>query len=388
MRAFVTLALVSCTAAWPQDKAYPLYNTAVEGLTYPMIGLGTGGYGFNKSLAKPECWSEDAGCGALSVAAMTTWLDMGGPRIDDANSYYHMSSTGEAMMATKANREDYFLLSKIGPAYALGFNDTLQQIQIMKEKYGPGYVDCILIHWPESTQQGTVAPEPSMDPACQKGNATYDEKECRLQTYRALLIAYHEGYTRCVGVSNYNVTHLEEIRLAGLPMPAINQRPFNPHRADSEGVREYCKEHRIHFNGYSPFGTPDVAEDGGSRGAHAFPPSVGAPVLLDEPVVKQIAASTNMTAAQVMIAWSLGLGVSLQPRTNDAAHMKENLEAQQYRLSASDMQLMASINTDYCDLDPLWYECSERNGYCPPQCCANPPCIVEAGEACCACADQ
>ena len=377
--------LAVCDAKWAHEV--PLHNAARPGMTFPLVGLGTGGYGMNASVRYPECWSDAAGCGANARKAMVSWLDMGGPRIDDAASYYHQVSSGDAIAATKVKREDFFYLTKVGPALPLGYNDTLSQIETMKKELQTTYVDCLLIHWPESGLEGSIKPTPSTDPACMLHKPSYNATECRLNTWRAVITAYESGFAKSIGVSNYEVRHLQEIKDAGLPMPTINQRPFNPHRHNSVKVFEYMKEHKIVFNGYSPLGTPDIAV-GGSRGAHSFPSTVGTKTLLEEPIVKDLAAARGVTAGQILLAWSFTMGVPCNPRSMDEQHMRDNIAAQAMRLNAVEMEKMESIKVDWCDLDPHWYECATRNGVCPPQCCLTPPCKAGPDGSCCDAADM
>jgi len=64
------------------------------------------------------------------------------------------------------------------------------------------------------------------------------------------------------GVSNWNSTHIEELTAAGLPLPAVNQCPFNPYRGSSQmETVKWCQAHGVVFNGYSPLGIPDLAVD-------------------------------------------------------------------------------------------------------------------------------
>ena len=51
----VGLVLVASAAAIP---SFPLKNSAVSGLSYPAVGLGTGGYGTDPKRKYPECWIE------------------------------------------------------------------------------------------------------------------------------------------------------------------------------------------------------------------------------------------------------------------------------------------------------------------------------------------
>lgn len=112
-------------------------------------------------------------------------------------------------------------------AYPLGYNETLAQAQGILANYSTGsYVDLLLIHWP--TNYGPCSyhgPEgiPTTDPVCNTNLPTYSPTGCRLSTWKALVDVWKSGGVRAIGVSNFNTSHLEEIRTSGLPMPSVNQ---------------------------------------------------------------------------------------------------------------------------------------------------------------------
>jgi diketogulonate reductase-like aldo/keto reductase len=219
MRSFVvslllTGASAAAAAAAPVPNVYLGNNrgTAQPGLLMPAIGLGTGGYSDNNATGYgnyPECWSSLTGCGPWVQQAVTSWFAAGGRRLDAANSYQNDHDVGAAMAASGLPRSEVFLLSKTGPSHPLGYNDTLAQFEAIKASMGVSYVDCLLIHWPwPSASKGNVTNNStqSTDPACNTAAATYDEVECRLQTWRAMLHIYNSGGALSIGTSNFNVT--------------------------------------------------------------------------------------------------------------------------------------------------------------------------------------
>lgn len=364
----------------------PLGNAAVTGARYPVIGLGTGGYG-SPSAKEPECWWDICDDGSIAEKAIGEWLDLGGRRIDDATSYYHQKATGRALKATKVPREEIYYVSKTGPTDPLGYDDILKEAQSIRDVVGLEYVDALLVHWPTGgRKQGTMAANVSSDPLCQNNKPTYDEKGCRMSTWRGMVHLYNTGFARAIGVSNYNETHLMEIADAGMPLPSMNQIPYNPHRYKSHArMEQLCRALGIAVTGYSPFGVVDLARGGGgSRGGHSWPPSVGAATLLKEPAVLSVAAKHNASAAQVLIAWSLAVGVTVNPRTDKVEHMQDNLLAWQLNLTASDVVALSSLTEATCDVDPDWYECTPTATHCPPQCCDTPPCKTDSDGNCCA----
>ena len=328
----------------------PLQNAAVPNLMIPAVGLGTGGYAFNPAVGYggyPECFDDASGCDEYSTRAVLDWFHAGGRRLDLANTYGNMRSVGRALSMTNVKRSEMFILEKIGPGQfdiPLGYNDTLTQFDQILENLDVSHVDLLLIHWP--TQ---VIPQ-SSDAACRLGSKSYDEKECRLSTWRAMLRIFDSKRARAVGVSNFNITHLEEIRQAGLRLPAYNQCPFHLYRSTSQqALIDYCKMHNITFGGYSPLGVPDW---------HYYEADGFAWTPMADPAVMAAADAHGKTPAQVLLQWQYALGIPTNPRSQNARHMAENLAAYDFNLTDAEMKTLGTRPQDQCITDPSWYECN------------------------------
>lgn len=332
-----------------------LHNAALPGLLMPATGLGTGGYGGNPAVPAPECWSIPAGCGATVTAAVEAYLGLGGRRIDSADSYQNGAAVGAGIAASGVPREELFILSKVGPSNPLGYNDTFVQFQNITTDLDTSYVDALLIHWPwPSASQGNVSnqtiPGESSDVYCNQSSAVYDARQCRLNTWSALVDIFNAGGARSIGVSNYNVTHLEEIKAAGMPLPSIIQSPFHLYRSSSQmDVASWAWRNGVTFLGYSPFGVPDY---------HPFPtPLFPAANQLEHPDVLAYAAKYNVTPAQVLVQWQWQLGIPVNPRTLNPAHMAENLNAYGlFSLNLTEMGVLSGQTQNACE-DDKWYEC-------------------------------
>ena len=384
--------------AAPAMPSFPLYNTAVSGLRIPALGVGLGGYGFNPAVGYggyPECFDEAHGCGGYTEQTVFTWLtDLTGRRLDAANTYGCDLGMGRGIKKSGVSRGELFVLEKIGPGqdkdkpghthrcqtalqlrrlttrtrfthhrfldwclYActlsgqfdipLGYNETHIQFRQILADTQLEYVDLLLIHWP--TQ---VVPQ-SSDPYCRWNVPTHDERLCRLSTWKAMLEIYDSGKARAVGVSNYNATHLQEIVDAGLRLPAYNQCPFNLYRSRTQqATRAYCAAHNITFGGYSPLGVPDE---------QIYPQSTGmAWTPMADTRVTTIASKHGVSPAQVLLQWQYQLGIPTQARSQNKAHMAENLALYGLGLTLSSDE-MASLNgapQDLCTFDASWYECA------------------------------
>lgn len=349
---FSFLTIIS--ASVPNVK---LGNTAISGLFMPAIGLGTGGYSNNISVGYngyPECWSSLAGCGPYAQRAVETWIKAGGRRIDAANSYQNQKDVGIGMASSGVPREELFLLSKVGPSNPLGYVDTLNQFEQILTDMNTSYVDTLLIHWPVQTpSQGNVShnnSHDSSDPFCNFTSDQYNEKSCRISTWQAMVEIFKSGRAKSIGVSNYNVTHIQEIIDAGLPLPSVNQIPFHIYRSSTQmDISMFCALHGITVLSYSPFGVPDW---------HLYPtPALPAANQLQHPLVKAIAKHNNVTPAQVLIQWIWALGMPCNPRTMSLQHMQENLAAYSFGLNSTEIHLLSSQPQVWCSVDP-YYECA------------------------------
>jgi 2,5-diketo-D-gluconate reductase A len=297
---------------------------------------------------------EIAGCGNYTIEAVTSWLSIGGRRLDAADSYDTQFSVGRAMAQSSVPREEIFLLQKTGNWNPMGFEDSISQMDFLLNQMGVKYVDLLLNHWPTSPAS------PSVDPLCDPKKATYDAKGCRLSTWRAYVEFYKNGTALAIGVANYNISHLQEIIDAGMPLPAVNQVPFHLYNAGAQQeLLAWCAAHKIVVLSYSPLGIPDW---------HAFPtPALPASSTLADPVLLQIAAAhAPATPAQIILAWLWAQGVPSNPRTMNTTHMAENLDAiATVKLSAAEITALSSRPLDMCSADNSFYECVPNGGYYP-----------------------
>jgi len=355
--------------------SFPLYNAAEPDLHLPAMGLGTGFYNMNiQPYGKyPECGDEphpspappgppEPGCGNNTQRVVYTWLTRAkGVRLDCANSYYNQRSVARGIEQSGVNRSQLFILSKVGPTFSLGYNDTIQQTFDVLQEFQTDYIDLMLIHWPLAGHSAQAYIPVSSDLFCNDptSSSTYDERKCRLSTWSAMVMLFKRGFLRSIGVSNYNTTHLQEIIDAGLPLPAANQVSFNPYnyRTGRADLLEFCRKHQILLIGYSSLGVPDV---------HQFPTedktkqSTGmSSTLLEDPVIVSLAKQYNRTPAQVLLRWAYQLGVPTNPRSMNETHMLENLEifSNPFTINDNDMNRINSLAQDTCDVDPNWYEC-------------------------------
>lgn len=196
-----------------------------HGSEIPLVGFGT-----------YLCTTEEAEHG-VSIA-----LSAGYRHIDTAEFYNNHEGIAAAIAKSGLKREEIFLTDKISPGGLFGqpertYEETKALVVHNLQRLNTTYFDLFLIHHAFA-------------------------KEERLNQYRALLDLQKEGIVREVGVSNWNVQHLEEITAAGLPMPSANQIEIHPLCTQSALI-QYLNSHNIVAIAYSslaPLGTWRTAE--------------------------------------------------------------------------------------------------------------------------------
>ena len=340
------LALLAALAR-AATPAVLLQNAAAPNTYFSVMGHGNGGYGHNASVARPECWSELSGCGAVSYNATRNYIATAWAtgerniRIDGGLSYENVKSVGQAIRDSGVPRANIFLVVKVGNPYAMGRADITAQIAQGLIDSGTSYYDAIYVHWPTSTAK-------SQDASCNPG-AAFNATECRLNTYSALVDAFKAGKARSIGVSNYDAAQMQEIVDAGLPWPAVNQIPIHLYRSSSQvQTILYAQRHGILVNAYSPLGVPDW---------HVYP-SPMSPTELQDPKVVALSAKYGKSPAQVLLGWLWQLGVASNPRTLNVAHMSENLNCFEQTLTDGEVSSLLASPQDWCTVDSGDYECA------------------------------
>lgn len=214
-----------------------------------------------------------------------------------------------------------FITAKMGrgpyqsKSLALGANEVGEQLTETLSLLNTTYIDLFLIHWPCSSGAST-------DSHCKVTSDDSFRASCRLSTWKAMLDEFDAGRALAVGVSNYELNHLEELESSGLRMPAVNQYEFHPYWQQND-VLEYCNAHSIVFNGYSPLGAPDHTQGQWSN------------TLLEDNAVRSVAKETGRTMGEVLLRYSYEKGVLVNPRTVSSSHMTEALTGMfEFKLSS------------------------------------------------------
>ncbi len=234
-----------------------------------------------------------------TVEAVSEALEIGYRHIDTAEMYGNEKEVGEAVRASGLDRGDIYVTSKLNNSFHEP-DDARRAMDTTLSDLGFDYVDLFLIHWPLPTRYG----------------GDY------VSTWRVMEEFKNDGRALSVGVSNWQVEHLEKLAAETDTVPAINQIEVHPYFTN-ESVRAYDQEHGIATEAWSP-----IAQGG---------------VLEDETIV-QIAKNAGKTTAQVVLRWHVQRGDIIFPKSVTPSRMRENFDLFDFELGSSDMEAISALD--------------------------------------------
>ena len=234
-----------------------------------------------------------------TAAAVGHALDAGYRHIDTAQMYGNERQVGEAVGASGLGRDEVYVTTKLGNGDHRP-DDARRAFERTLADLGLDHVDLFLIHWPLPT--------------------LYDGDF--VSTWRTLEEFEADGRARSIGVSNFQVDHLERLAAETETVPAVNQIEHHPYLANA-AVRAYGSEHGIVTEAWSPIAKGRV---------------------LDDPVVGEIAQRLGRTPAQVVLRWHIELGNVVFPKSVTASRIEENLAIFDFELGGGDAERIEALD--------------------------------------------
>ncbi|MEK3912324.1 aldo/keto reductase [Paenibacillus sp. FSL H7-0331] len=233
------------------------------------------------------------------VQAVQTAIGHGYRSIDTAAIYGNEAGVGqgirEGIEKASIAREAVFVTSKVWNA-DLGYEATLAAYEDSLNKLGLDYLDLYLIHWPV---QGKYK-----------------------EAWRALETLYQAGRVKAIGVSNFQIHHLEDLMKDAVIKPMVNQVEYHPRLTQKE-LQAFCRQHDIQLAAWSPL----------MQGQ-----------LLDDPDLQEIATRYGKSVAQIIIRWDLQNGVVTIPKSTKEHRIVENAAVFDFQLTDADMQRIDGLN--------------------------------------------
>jgi diketogulonate reductase-like aldo/keto reductase len=264
------------------------YVTLNNGIKMPMLGFGV-------------FQVEEGGKGVESVMSA---LEVGYRSIDTAAIYGNEKSVGIAMKESGVPREEIFLTTKVW--------NEVQRTGVVEDAFnqsmellGVDYVDLYLIHWPV------------------KGRY--------VDTWKAMEKIYESRRAKAIGISNFHIYHIEEIKKIWEVVPALNQIEMHP-RLTQKPLIDCCVKHNIIPQSWSPLGGSNPGDIKNN--------------MLNDPVLVGIGKKYNKSPAQIILRWNIDIGVVVIPKTVTYSRIVENFEIFDFELTKDEIAAIDGLNMD------------------------------------------
>ena len=260
-----------------------------NGVKIPSIGFGTYKSGDDEETAK----------------IIKNALNLGYKMIDTASFYNNEVGIGNGIKESGIDRKDIFIVTKLWNDDH-GYDNTIEAFNKSLNNLQVDYIDLYLIHWPN------------------KLNA---------ETWRAFEHLYETGKVKAIGVCNYKVEHLEELKKTAKIMPMVNQVEIHPFSTKNniinyckDNIINYCKDNNIKVVAWSPI----------SRGR-----------VLSNELMIDLSQKYKKSIVQIVLRWHMQKGVIPIPKSSNENRIKENIDIFDFEISSEDMKAIDSLDEGY-----------------------------------------
>ena len=223
-------------------------------------------------------------------------LEAGYRHLDTAAGYGNEAGVGAAIAASGIPRDEIFVTTKLRNGEQATATEAFEASRLA---LGLDVVDLYLIHWPVPSHGLFV------------------------DAWRAMERIYAAGGVRAIGVSNFMQEHLDTLLAETTIVPAVNQIELHPTYQQAP-LAARCRTEGIAVEAYSPLG----------RGTN-----------LNVEAVTALAQKHSATPAQMVLAWHLGNGNIVIPKTTHLDRMRENLAAAGMNISRDEMDAITALDS-------------------------------------------
>ena len=223
-------------------------------------------------------------------------LNVGYRLIDTAAAYYNEESVGRAIKKSNIKREEIFVTTKFLPEDP-GYEKAKRSFEASLKNLGLDYIDLYLIHLP----QGDIN-----------------------SSWTAMEELYKEGKVRAIGVSNFNMSQIQDLVKRHRVIPAVNQVETHPFSQKPE-MQKTLRSHGIQLESWAPF-------------------AQGKNNLFNNELLKALSSKHNKTIAQVVLRWLIQKEVMAIPKSANTQRINENFNVFDFELSSDDMTIVKSLD--------------------------------------------
>jgi len=234
-----------------------------------------------------------------TAKAVRQAIEIGYRHIDTAEMYGNEAEVAQGIADSGVDRADIWITSKLNNGFHRP-DDARKAFEESLSKLRSDYVDLFLIHWPLPTR--------------------YDGDY--VSTWQALIDFAKQGRAKSVGVSNFQVPHLQRLAQETDLVPAANQVEVHPYLIQ-ESVRAYGTDHNIATEAWSP-----IAQGG----------------VLKDPVITKIADGLGKTAAQVTLRWHIERGDIVFPKSVTPSRIQENFDIFDFELADAEVDAISALD--------------------------------------------
>jgi len=230
----------------------------------------------------------------------------------------------EAINEGLVKREELYITTKV---WNDAKDDVEKSLSASLADLQLNYVDLFLIHWPIGV---------------------YDKETKKLAqiplhiTWEKMEDCVKKGLSKSIGVSNFNVQILLNLLSYAKIKPAVNQIELHPYLVQEDLVN-FCLKYGIQIEAYSPLcggGLTAFGEVGPSKD------------LLNETVLKQLAAKYKKSVSQIVLNWHLSRGYVIIPKTSTLERLRENWECDGFEMEKGDLEKVSGLDCGFRNIDP------------------------------------
>jgi diketogulonate reductase-like aldo/keto reductase len=217
--------------------------------------------------------------------------------IDTAASYQNEEAVGRGIKACGVARENLFITTKLW-IQRNGYEGALRAFENSLKRLQLDYIDLYLIHQPIGDVYGE---------------------------WRAMEELYQQGKIRAIGVSNFLPDRIMDLMIHNEITPAVNKIEVNPFHQQID-TQKFLQDNSVQVEAWAAF-------------------AEGRNNIFQNEQLISIAATHNISVAQVILRWLLQRGIIILTKSVRIERMIENISVFDFKLSAEDMAAITTLDT-------------------------------------------